>query len=137
MNVPLAIDLADGVLALHVGIILFNVFGLVVIPLGGWRGWRFVRVAWWRFLHLGALAVVAVQALAGRACILTLWQDALLGRGQSAPPLIMRWVDRIIFWPLPLWFFAALYVLVWLYVLALLRWVPPEWPGRRAHRGRR
>jgi hypothetical protein len=36
--------LADTVLALHVGVILFNVFGVVVIPLGGWLGWRFVRV---------------------------------------------------------------------------------------------
>ena len=124
MSAPLVMILADAVLALHVGIILFNVFGLVVIPLGGWRGWQFVRVAWWRLLHLGAMAAVAVQALVGRACFLTLWQDALVGRGQHEPPLIMRWVDRVIFWPLPLWFFAALYGLAWLYVLALLWWVP-------------
>jgi hypothetical protein len=124
--------LAGAVLALHVGVILFNVFGLIAIPLGGWLGWRFVRVAWWRLLHLGAMAVVAVQALAGRACFLTLWQDALIGRGQGEPPLIMRWVDRIIFWPLPLWFFAVLYGLAWLYVLALLWWVPPRWRRRRA-----
>jgi hypothetical protein len=77
--------LADAVLALHVGIILFNVFGLVVIPLGGWLGWRFVRVAWWRLLHLGAMAVVAMQALVGQACFLTLWQDALVGMGQGEP----------------------------------------------------
>jgi hypothetical protein len=125
--------LADAVLALHVGVILFNVFGLVVIPLGGWLSWRFVRVAWWRLLHLVAMAAVAVQALVGQACFLTLWQDALVGRGQDGPPLIVRWVDRIIFWPLPLWFFAVLYGLAWLYVLALLWWVPPKWRRRRAH----
>ena len=133
MSAPLVMILADAVLALHVGIILFNVFGLVVIPLGGWRGWQFVRVAWWRLLHLGAMAAVAVQALVGRPCFLTLWQDALVGRGQDEPPLIMRWVDRVIFWPLPLWFFAALYGLAWLYVLALLWWVPLEWRRRRSH----
>lgn len=133
MNAPLSFGLADIVLALHVGIILFNVFGLVAIPLGGWLGWWFVRVAWWRLLHLAALGVVALQALAGQACFLTLWQSALVGRPAGAPPLIMRWVDRIIFWPLPLWFFAVLYVLVWLYVLALLWWVPLEWPRQRAH----
>ena len=132
MSAPLTMILAGAVLALHVGVILFNVFGLIAIPLGGWLGWRFVRVAWWRLLHLGAMAVVAVQALAGRACFLTLWQDALIGRGQGEPPLIMRWVDRIIFWPLPLWFFAVLYGLAWLYVLALLWWVPPRWRRRRA-----
>jgi hypothetical protein len=65
--------------------------------------------------------------VAGRACFLTLWQDALAGTGGRVP-LVMRWVNRVIFWPLPLSFFAALYVLVWLYALALLWWVPPRRP---------
>jgi hypothetical protein len=114
---------AGGVLAVHVGVILFNLFGLVAVPLGGWLGWRFVRIGWWRWLHLASLAVVAAQALAGRACFLTLWQQALAGAPASAP-LVMRWVNSVIFWPLPLGFFAALYVTVWLYALALLWWVP-------------
>lgn len=128
------LGLADAVLALHVAIILFNVFGLIAIPLGAWCGWRFVRVAWWRLLHLLALAVVAAQAVAGRACFLTLLQDALRAQHGRAPPLIMQWANRLIFWPLPLWFFAGLYVLVWLYVLALWWWVPPDWPHRRMRR---
>lgn len=130
MATPFAADLADAVLALHLLVIGFNVFGLVVIPLGAWLGWRFVRVAWWRVLHVAALAVVAGQALAGRACFLTLWQDALAGRPGHPLPLLMRWVNRVIFWPLPLWVFAALYVLVWVYVLVLLWAVPPRWPRR-------
>jgi len=121
--------LAVAVLALHVCVILFNIFGLVAIPLGAWRGWQFVRIAWWRWLHLASLAAVAVQALAGRACFLTLLQDSLMGRGGREPPLIMRWIDRMVFWPLPLWFFAALYVLVWCFALALLWAVPPARPG--------
>jgi len=100
MAAPLAIDLAEAVLALHVGVILFNVFGLVAVPLGAWRGWRFVRVPWWRFLHLGALTVVAVQAVMGRACFLTLWQDALCGVSGHETPLIMGWVDHLIYLPL-------------------------------------
>ena len=63
--------LARLVLAAHVAIILFNVVGLVVIPLGAWRGWRFVRIFWWRALHLAILAIVAVQALLARDCFLT------------------------------------------------------------------
>lgn len=127
--------LAGVVLALHVAIILFNVFGLVAIPLGAWRGWRFVRVVWWRLLHLLALAVVAGQAATGRVCFLTLLQDALLGQPGQRPPLIMRWVNRAVFWPLPLWFFAVLYGLVLFYALALWWWVPPRRSRRdAAHR---
>ncbi len=129
MDRPLSVALAEAVLALHVGVILFNVFGLVAIPLGGWRGWRFVRRFWWRLLHVAAMAAVAVQAVGGRACFLTLWQDALAGLGTDRTPLIMGWVDRVIFWPLPLWVFATAYVVLLLYALALWWLVPPVWPG--------
>lgn len=116
----------------HVAVILFNLFGLIAIPFGAWRGWSFVRIFWWRALHLVALAVVAVQAVLGRACFLTLWQDSLLqnaGETGSGVPLVQRWVSEAIFWPLPLWCFALLYVAVWFYALVLWHFVPPRRRG--------
>jgi hypothetical protein len=121
----LAAILALIVLATHVAIIAFNLFGLIAIPLGAWWRWRFVRIRWWRMLHIAVLAIVALQALFGRACILTLWQDALAGSSSSAP-LIMRWVTGLIYWPLPMWFFALLYLAVFAYTLALWFLVPPR-----------
>jgi hypothetical protein len=126
--------LAELVLALHLAVILFNVGGLIVIPLGAWRNWRFVRGFWWRALHLLSLAAVALQAIFGQACFLTIWQAELAelgGASGSKAPLIARIVDRLIFWPLPLWAFAALYVAVWLYVLLLWWKVPPRLPRLR------
>lgn len=120
--------LALTVLAVHVAVIAFNIFGLIVIPLGAWRGWAFVRGFGWRAVHLALLFVVALQAVFGRACFLTLWQAALeqtAGQTGSREPLIARWIDSVIFWNLPIWFFAALYVAVLIYALALWRWVPP------------
>lgn len=116
--------LAAGILAFHLLVILFNVFGLAAIPLGWWRGWGFVRVLWWRALHLATLAIVALQAMFGRACFLTIWQDALAGEAATSP-LIVRWVNGLIYWPLPIWFFAALYTAVFAYTLALWFLVPP------------
>lgn len=118
------------VLAAHVAVIAFNIAGLALIPLGVWRGWRWVRVRWLRALHLASLTVVALQAMAGRACFLTDWQDALTGAG-AHDPLIMRWVNRLVYWPLPAWVFAAAYLAVFAYVLALWRWAPParRWRG--------
>jgi hypothetical protein len=113
----------------HIAVIAFNVAGLVAIPLGAWRGWRFVRNFWLRALHLAALVVVALQALLGQACFLTIWQNDLLARAgerTSAEPLIARWVEGIVFWNLPIWVFAALYCAVALYTLALWRLVPPR-----------
>jgi hypothetical protein len=115
---------AEAILALHVAIILFNLFGLVAVPLGAVCGWRFVRVGWWRVLHLVLLAAVAGQALFGRACILTLWQAAVAGAGADRTPLLARLVERVIYWPLPLSVFAVLYVAVFGYALALFWLVP-------------
>ena len=121
--------LAETVLFAHLVVIAFNALGLVVIPVGAWLGWRIVRIAWLRLLHLGSLAVVAGQALAGRACFLTIWQNRLTGGASSLPPLVMRWIDGLIYWNLPLWVFAGLYTAVFLYVLALSLLVP-FWPRR-------
>jgi Protein of Unknown function (DUF2784) len=116
---------ANAILAAHVAIILFNIFGLIAVPIGAVCGWRFVHVRWWRVLHLGSLAVVVLQAALGRACILTLWQ--VEAEGAATPvPLIMGWVDRLIYWRLPLWVFAAIYIVVFGYALALFRVVPPR-----------
>lgn len=114
--------LAAAILALHLMVIAFNVVGMAIIPIGAWREWGFVRAPAWRLVHLASMAIVAGQALAGRACFLTLWQDALSGEGGQ--PLIMRAVNAIIFWPLPAWVFTALYLVLFAYVLAMLVLVP-------------
>ena len=45
-----------------------------------------MRVAWWRLLHLGAMAAVPVQALAGRECVLALlWWVPPKWRRRRAP----------------------------------------------------
>jgi hypothetical protein len=118
--------LAEAVLAAHLAIILFNLFGLVAVPLGALCDWRFVRISWWRVLHVLLLAAVAAQAALGRACILTLWQYQLAGGAARPTPLIVGWVGRLLFWPLPLWVFTLLYALVFGYALALLWLVPPR-----------
>ena len=122
--------LATLVLAVHLAIVAFNVFGLVVVPLGRWAGWSFVRGFWWRLAHLGSLAVVALQAILGQPCFLTLWQASLEARSDAGepPPFIATWVNGVLFWPLPLWVFGLAYVAVFLYTLWLWRWVPPRRP---------
>jgi hypothetical protein len=117
------------ILAVHVAVIAFNVLGLLAIPLGVRLGWSWVRRRLWRALHVASWALVAVQAALGRACFLTIWEDRLTGAGQQ-PPLIQRWVDRLIYWPLPIWVFSGLYLALFAAVIAM--WVlPPTRPLRR------
>lgn len=113
------------VLALHLLIIAFNVLGLIAIPVGAKLGWGWVRIRWWRAIHVASWVVVAVQAVLGRACFLTLWQDDLTGGG-AEDPLVMRWVNALIYWDLPMWAFTALYLALFGLVLALWWRVSPR-----------
>ena len=126
--------LAGLILYVHLLIICFNLFGLVVIPLGGWMGWAFVHAPAWRILHLGSLGVTALQASFGQACFLTVWQAAASNGSPAAEPLIMRWVNSLIFWPLPEWVFVLIYLLTFAYVILLLWIVPLRWRGRSRKR---
>ena len=119
---------ASAVLYVHFAVVVFNVFWIVAIPLGAWRGWNFIRSVWWRGAHVVVLAVVAVQAAVGALCFLTVWQSALLraaGDTPSEPSLIETIVTRLIFWPLPLWAFVVIYLAAFGYTLAMWWLVPP------------
>jgi hypothetical protein len=126
---------AWSILVLHLAVIAFNVVGCMLIPLGAWRGWGWVRACWWRLAHLLSLAVVALQAAFGRACMLTIWQAELTGQ-TPAQPLLAGWIDRLVYWPLPLWVFAVAYALVFAYVAALWFLVPVR-PCRSGQGGER
>ncbi|MDR7926111.1 DUF2784 domain-containing protein [Acidithiobacillus thiooxidans] len=130
MSLATDLLLAQTILVIHLAVITFNIFGLVVIPIGAWRGWPWVRIFWWRALHLGALFVVAIQAVLGRACFLTIWQSQLqqaAGEQGYRQPFIQTWIDHLLFWNLPILFFSTIYVLIWIYVLFLWWRVPPRW----------
>lgn len=120
------------VLYFHFAVVLFNVFWLVVVPLGAWLGWNFVRSFRWRIVHLAALVIVAAQAAAGRLCFLTIFQNELqAASGGAAPPsLFTRLVFDAIYWPLPDWVFAPLYVLAFAFAVFLWFAVPPRRPRR-------
>lgn len=131
MSPTLARILADAVLFVHAGVVVFNIFWMLAIPVGGWRGWRFVRAFGWRVAHLASLAVVAIQPLLGRYCFLTIWQEEFASAAgpASEPNLVERIATAIVFWPLPPWIFVYLYVaaVVW---AGLMWWlVPPDHPA--------
>lgn len=123
--------LADLVLVVHFGIAAFICAGLVLVPVGAWRGWRWVRRRRWRQLHLGAITFVALESVLGLACPLTVWEDALRGRQQRDAGFIERWVGALLYYDLPPIVFLIAYA-----AAALLAWglwvrVAPAPPARR------
>jgi len=101
--------LADLVLVLHFAVVVFIVGGLALVWVGAWRGWRWVRNPAFRYLHVGAIAFVALEAVLGYACPLSLWEDLLRG-GVRPESFVGRWVRYFLYYDAPAWFFTTLYV---------------------------
>jgi hypothetical protein len=121
--------MADVLLIVHFLIAAFIVGGLLLVWIGAGLGWRWVRNPWFRYLHLGAIAFVAAEAVLGVMCPLTVLEDMLRG-SVTAESFIARWVRALLYYQAPEWVFTAAYVSWTLATLLTLRWVPP----RRARR---
>lgn len=116
---------ADLLLVLHFAIVVFIAGGLVLTWIGAWLGWAWVRNRWFRYLHLGAIGFVALEALIGMTCPLTVWEDTLRG-GDSGESFVGRWVRYLLYYRAPEWVFTALYLAWTAATLVTLRFVPPR-----------
>ena len=112
--------LADVALITHVEFIAFVVVGLLLILLGGRRGWNWVRDPWFRLLHLVSIGVVVVQAWLGIICPLTTLDMALrekAGDSTYGGTFVAHWLQRLIYYEAPPWVFAVSYTVFGLAVV--------------------
>ena len=120
--------LADTVLILHVGVVLFVVLGLGMVVAGNVAGWGWVNSLYFRLAHLGAIAYVAAQAGLGITCPLTTLEQWLRAQGGAQPyggGFIEHWLSRLLFWSAPAWVFTLVYTLFALLVVAVWWRYPP------------
>lgn len=121
--------LANLILIVHVLYVVYVVGGAAAIVIGILTRGRWVRNPWFRYTHLAAIGIVAVQALLGIACPLTIWEYNLrIAAGQSPTdlPFVPRLLHTLIFFEAPPQFFTALYVVFGLLVLVALVLLPPR-----------
>lgn len=121
--------LADTVLLLHFGIVLFIVGGLAFILVGGLRGWPLIRKRWFRILHLLAITIVATQAWLGELCPLTTLEMWLRDSAQEVTysgSFIEHWFQRVLYYQAPSWVFTLVYSVFGLAVLLAWWYFPPS-----------
>src|SRR5438045_3530187 len=113
--------IADFVLVLHFALVAFNVLGFVVIWIGCFRAWSFVRNFYFRLAHLLAMTIVAAQAVAGVDCPLTVWEYDLRELGGAevdhGQGFVAYWLHRILFFNFPAAAFTFVYVLFFLLIV--------------------
>jgi hypothetical protein len=128
--------LADAVLVIHVAFVAFVIVGLLLVWIGRFCQWRFVRRPWFRLAHLAAIGVVAAESLVGFICPLTTWENRLRllagGEQRYQGSFIQHWLHRVLFFEADENVFRIAYVGFFLLV-ALSLWLVPM---RRANRSR-
>ena len=127
--------LADGLLILHFAFVGFVVGGQVLVLIGWWRRWRWVRGMAFRLAHLCAIAFVVLQDALGFACPLTIWEYQLRSFGGHAPEdlgCIAYWLQRLFLFDAERWMFTVAYSLFGLLVLASW-WGCPPYRKRKLH----
>ena len=126
--------LADAVLIVHFGVVLFVVGGLVVVFVGNWLHWRWVNGLRFRLAHLAGIAVVVIQAWLGQFCPLTTlesWLRVQAGGTSYNKSFIEHWLQRLIYYEAPSWVFTVAYtVFAALVLLAWWRFPPGRGPGK-------
>ena len=55
----------------HAAFATFVILGLVLILVGGYLSWSWVRNSWFRALHLLSITIIVVQSWLGVVCPLT------------------------------------------------------------------
>lgn len=112
---------ADVILFLHVLIVVFNVFGLIVIIIGYFCKWSWICNPWFRYSHIVAISIVTVQSWLGIVCPITNMEMALRSKGGGTVypgTFISHWLESILYYQASPWFFVIIYTVFGALVIA-------------------
>jgi hypothetical protein len=103
---------ADAILVTHVLFVAFVVLGLILIFVGKFLSWQWVRNPWFRVTHLLGIGVVVLQAWFGVICPLTIWEMDLrskAGKTIYEGSFITHWLNELLYYQAPSWVFVVCY----------------------------
>ena len=117
--------LADLILIGHFALVCFVVIGALCIVGGRFLDWRWIYNSKFRIAHMLTIVVVALQALLGQLCPLTIWEAELRVRGGAVgyeQSFVQHWLHQVLFFTAPFWVFTTIYtivavIVVWLWLV--------------------
>ncbi len=121
--------IADALLIIHVLFVVFIVLGLILIFVGKFLSWQWVRNPWFRGAHLLGIGIVVLQSWFGVICPLTIWEmDLRLKSGGTSyeGSFMTYWLNELLYYQAPSWVFVVCYTAFGGLVLASWFWVRPR-----------
>ena len=117
--------LADIILILHFLVVIFITFGFLLIPIGYYYYWSWIRNFKLRLFHFGLMFIVTFETLVGITCPLTSIENYLRGINNSKS-FVSFWIEKIIYWNFPTSFFIFLYFVLLGWTLLMWKIYPPK-----------
>jgi hypothetical protein len=120
---------ADALLIVHVLVVIFIVFGLLLVFVGRFLRWEWVRNRWFRVAHLIGIGIVVLQAWLGLICPLTIWEMNLRAKAGEVVyegSFITHVLNDLLYYDAPAWVFVTCYTAFGGLVLLSWLWVPPR-----------
>jgi hypothetical protein len=121
--------IADIIVSVHFGYVIFVVGALFVIILGGVLHWSFIRNIWFRAIHMVMILAVVFEAFFGISCPLTEWEYKLrIAAGQQNvinKSFVARLIHFLIFYDFPQIVFTIGYCLFGITVIISWWLFPP------------
>ncbi len=122
-------DLASIVSLVHIGYTLFIIIGFILIWIGYFVKWKWVRNYIFRLVHLAMMGFVGLEAVFSIECPLT-WAEyrllTLAGLKHGNMPFIAGFVDKVLFYNFPIWIFNLIYISFTALLVATWFIVKPE-----------
>jgi hypothetical protein len=104
--------LADTLLLTHVLFAAFVIVSLILIFVGKFLSWMWVRNPWFRVIHLLGISVVVLQSWFGVICPLTIWEMNLRSKAGEAiyeGSFVTHWLNELLYYQAPPWVFVVCY----------------------------
>ena len=103
---------ADAILVTHVLFVAFVVLSLILIFVGKFLSWQWVRNPWFRVTHLLGIGVVVVESWFGFICPLTTWEMDIRSKAGVTiyeSSFISHWLNELLYYQAPSWVFVVCY----------------------------
>ena len=118
----------SAVYVVHLIYALVIIIGFILILVGFFAGWRWIRNFTFRLIHLLMIGFVAIESIFNIECPLTWLEYKLMSLDHikhGSMPFIAGMVDRVLYYNLPIWLFNLIYIAFGLSVLAVWFAIPP------------
>ena len=113
------------ILLLHLLIFLFITLSFILIPIGYFQKWEWVKNKYYRSIHLILMGIISIETILGFMCPLTILENYFRD-DIKVDNKLTEIAHQILYWDLPNYQFIILYLVSFSYLIFLWFFFKPN-----------